>query len=100
MLFCKVILVLMLCLIPHINPHGSAALTHSQEFATGLSDTEEARVRGTSAYMARRDLFTSGLEMERSEQISRKEAMRESAERISMSKRVSEKGLSSCFQVI
>nr|XP_046227623.1 M-protein, striated muscle isoform X3 [Scatophagus argus] len=62
----------------------------SQEFATGLSDTEEARVRDSAAYMARRDLFTSGLEMERSEQISRKEAMRESAERISLSKRIHE----------
>ncbi|XP_071341027.1 myomesin-1 isoform X7 [Trachinotus anak] len=62
----------------------------SQEFATGLSDTEEARVRDTAAYMARRDLFTSGVEMERSEQISRKEAMRESAERISLSKRIHE----------
>uniref|UniRef100_A0A8D3D5D5 Myomesin-1 n=1 Tax=Scophthalmus maximus TaxID=52904 RepID=A0A8D3D5D5_SCOMX len=55
----------------------------SQEFATGFSDTEGARVRN----MARRDLFTSGLEMERSEQISRKEAMRESADRISLNKR-------------
>uniref|UniRef100_A0A3B5R8E5 Myomesin 1 n=1 Tax=Xiphophorus maculatus TaxID=8083 RepID=A0A3B5R8E5_XIPMA len=55
-----------------------SADTNSQEFATGLSDTEEARVRDTAAYMARRDLFTSGLEMERSEVISRKEAMRES----------------------
>nr|XP_054607435.1 M-protein, striated muscle isoform X2 [Nothobranchius furzeri] len=62
----------------------------SQEFATGLSDKEEARVRDTAAYMARRDLFTSGLEMERSEVISRKEAMRESAERISQNKRIHE----------
>ncbi|XP_030612165.1 M-protein, striated muscle isoform X2 [Archocentrus centrarchus] len=62
----------------------------SQAFATGLSDTEEARVRDTAAYMARRDLFTSGLEMERSEIISRKEAMRESAERISLNKRIHE----------
>uniref|UniRef100_A0A665WL65 Myomesin-1 n=1 Tax=Echeneis naucrates TaxID=173247 RepID=A0A665WL65_ECHNA len=61
-----------------------------REFATGFSDTEEARVRETAAYMARRDLFTSGVEMERSEQISRREAMRESAERITLSKRVSE----------
>ncbi|TMS09021.1 Myomesin-1 [Larimichthys crocea] len=51
----------------------------SEEFATGYSGTEEARVRDTAAYMARRDLFTSGLEMERSELISRREAMRESA---------------------
>uniref|UniRef100_A0A3Q3VPE9 Myomesin-1 n=1 Tax=Mola mola TaxID=94237 RepID=A0A3Q3VPE9_MOLML len=62
----------------------------SQEFATGLLDTEEARVRDTAAYMARRDLFTSGMEMERSELISRKEAMRESANRISINKRIHE----------
>uniref|UniRef100_UPI0037E79D1E myomesin-1 isoform X2 n=1 Tax=Semicossyphus pulcher TaxID=241346 RepID=UPI0037E79D1E len=62
----------------------------SQEFATGLSDTEEARVRDTAAYMARRDLFTSGVEMERSELVSRREAMRETAERISLSKRIHE----------
>lgn len=46
-------------------------------------------MRDSAAFMARMDLFTSGLEMERSEQISRKEAMRESAERISLNKRVS-----------
>ncbi|XP_042076922.1 M-protein, striated muscle isoform X3 [Haplochromis burtoni] len=40
--------------------------------------------------MARRDLFTSGLEMERSELISRKETMRESAERITLNKRIHE----------
>ncbi|KAM8731397.1 myomesin-1 isoform 2-T2 [Acanthopagrus schlegelii] len=62
----------------------------SQEYAAGLSDTEEARVRDTAAYMARRDLFTSGLEMERSELISRREAMRGSAERISLNKRIHE----------
>ncbi|KAK2859600.1 hypothetical protein Q5P01_004220 [Channa striata] len=62
----------------------------SQEFATGLSDTEGKRVRDTATNMARRDLFTSGLEMERSEQISRKEVMRESAERISQNKRIHE----------
>uniref|UniRef100_A0A3B3CXI2 Myomesin 1b n=1 Tax=Oryzias melastigma TaxID=30732 RepID=A0A3B3CXI2_ORYME len=54
-----------------------------------MSDTEETRVRETAGYMARRNLFTKGLEMERSEVISRKEAMRESAERISLNKRVS-----------
>lgn len=79
----------MTCLTLQIHPWLGSADTHSQEFATGLSDTEEARVRDTAAYMARRNLFTSGLEMERSEVISRKEAMRESAERISMNKRVS-----------
>lgn len=64
----------------------------SQEFASGFSNTEEPRARDTSAYMARRDVFTSGLEMERSEQISRKEAMRETANRISLNKRVSSLG--------
>ncbi|XP_074550134.1 myomesin-1 [Halichoeres trimaculatus] len=62
----------------------------SQEFVTGLSDTEAARVRDTAAYMARRDLFTSGMEMERSELISRREAMRGTAERISLNKRIHE----------
>ncbi|KAM4606223.1 myomesin-1 [Polymixia lowei] len=62
----------------------------SQEFITGMSDTEEARLKETSAYMAQRDLFASGLEMERSKQTSRKVAMRESAERISLSKRIHE----------
>uniref|UniRef100_A0A8C3AFE5 Myomesin 1 n=1 Tax=Cyclopterus lumpus TaxID=8103 RepID=A0A8C3AFE5_CYCLU len=57
-----------------------------------FSDTEETRVRDTAAYMARRDLFTSGLEMERSEQTSRREAIRESAERISLNKRIYEHG--------
>ncbi|KAM7390295.1 hypothetical protein PAMA_008459 [Pampus argenteus] len=60
----------------------------SEEFATGFSNTEVTRVRDTAAYMARRDHFTSGLEMQRSELISRKETMRESAERISMNKRI------------
>ncbi|XP_056155262.1 M-protein, striated muscle [Lampris incognitus] len=62
----------------------------SQEFATGLSDTEEARMKETAAYMAQRDLFTSGVEMERSQQTSRRVAMRESAERISLKKRIHE----------
>lgn len=74
------------------SPHPSLALfyknAYSEEFATGFSEKEE-HLRDTAAYMARRDLFTRGLEMERSEQISRKETMRESAERISLNKRVS-----------
>ncbi|XP_037312073.2 M-protein, striated muscle isoform X5 [Pungitius pungitius] len=64
----------------------------SQEFAAGFSGTEERRARDTAGYMARRDLFTSGLEMERSEQVSRREAMRGSAERISLNKRIHEHG--------
>ncbi|XP_041718013.2 M-protein, striated muscle isoform X1 [Coregonus clupeaformis] len=62
----------------------------SQEYASGLSDTEEARLKESTGYMARRNLFTSGLEMERTEQTSRKVSMRESAERISLSKRINE----------
>lgn len=62
----------------------------SHEYASGFSDTEEARVKESAGYMARRNLFTSGLEMERTEQTSRKVSMRESAERISLSKRIYE----------
>uniref|UniRef100_A0AAR2K4Q9 Myomesin-1 n=1 Tax=Pygocentrus nattereri TaxID=42514 RepID=A0AAR2K4Q9_PYGNA len=60
----------------------------SQEFASGLSDTEEARAKESAAYLARRDLFTSGVEMERMEHKSRRSIMRESAERISLNKRI------------
>uniref|UniRef100_A0A673ZJ20 Myomesin 1 n=1 Tax=Salmo trutta TaxID=8032 RepID=A0A673ZJ20_SALTR len=62
----------------------------SQEYASGLSDTEEARMKESAGYMARRNLFTSGLEMERTEQTSRKVSMRQSAEHISLSKRIYE----------
>ncbi|XP_037612125.1 M-protein, striated muscle isoform X2 [Sebastes umbrosus] len=64
----------------------------SEDFATGYSHTEEGRVRDTASYMANRDLFTSGLEMERSEQTTRRENMRESANRISLNKRIHEHG--------
>lgn len=46
-------------------------------------------MKESAGYMARRNLFTSGLEMERTEQTSRKVSMRQSAEHISLSKRVS-----------
>uniref|UniRef100_A0A8C7GAG5 Myomesin-1 n=1 Tax=Oncorhynchus kisutch TaxID=8019 RepID=A0A8C7GAG5_ONCKI len=62
----------------------------SQEYASGLSDTEEARMKESAGYMARRNLFTSGLEMERTEQTSRKVSVRHSAEHISLSKRSEE----------
>uniref|UniRef100_A0A8C8G116 Myomesin-1 n=1 Tax=Oncorhynchus tshawytscha TaxID=74940 RepID=A0A8C8G116_ONCTS len=62
----------------------------SQEYASGLSDTEEARMKESAGYMARRNLFTSGLEMERTEQTSRKVSVRQSAEHISLSKRIYE----------
>ncbi|XP_077592599.1 myomesin-1 [Stigmatopora nigra] len=61
---------------------------NSQEFAAGYS--QESKLRNTAAYMESRDLFASGLEMERTEQISRKEAMRESATRISLKKTIYE----------
>ncbi|XP_029955781.1 M-protein, striated muscle isoform X2 [Salarias fasciatus] len=76
----------------HIIGYVVPVFRSSQEFGAGLSDTEDVRARDSAAYMARRDLFTSGLEMERSELISRREAMRESANRISMSKRLHEHG--------
>uniref|UniRef100_A0A8C2F8Y0 Myomesin-1 n=1 Tax=Cyprinus carpio TaxID=7962 RepID=A0A8C2F8Y0_CYPCA len=59
----------------------------SHEFESGLSDTEEARAKESAGYLARRDLFASGLESERIEHKSRRTVMRESAERISLSKR-------------
>ncbi|XP_072543002.1 myomesin-1 [Salminus brasiliensis] len=62
----------------------------SKEFASGLSDTEDIRAKETAGYLARRDLFTSGVEMERVEQKSRRTVMRESAERISLTKRIHE----------
>uniref|UniRef100_A0A8C7KXB7 Myomesin 1 n=1 Tax=Oncorhynchus kisutch TaxID=8019 RepID=A0A8C7KXB7_ONCKI len=68
----------------------SSSRASASEYASGFSDTEEARVKESAGYMARRNLFTSGLEMERTEQTSRKVSMRESAERISLSKRIYE----------
>ncbi len=61
----------------------------SHEFESGLSDTEEARAKECAGYLARRDLFASGVESEHIEHKSRRSIMRESAERISLSKRVS-----------
>uniref|UniRef100_A0A8C5H6B9 Myomesin 1b n=1 Tax=Gouania willdenowi TaxID=441366 RepID=A0A8C5H6B9_GOUWI len=71
---------------------GFTLLTFSSDFAAGLSDSDGPRVRDTAAYMARRELFTTGLEMERSELASRREAVRESANRISFNKRIHEHG--------
>lgn len=50
---------------------------------------EESSARRCAAYTSRSGVFTSGLETERSELISRKEAVRRSAEHISLNKRVS-----------
>ncbi|KAJ8385834.1 hypothetical protein AAFF_G00181900 [Aldrovandia affinis] len=60
----------------------------SQEFASGLSDTEEARLKESAGYLARRNLFSSELKQERIQQTSRKVAMRESAERITLNKKI------------
>lgn len=46
-------------------------------------------MKESSAYMARRGLFSSDMETERSDYTSRRTMMRESAERISLTKRVS-----------
>ncbi|KAJ8277638.1 hypothetical protein GJAV_G00077930 [Gymnothorax javanicus] len=64
----------------------------SQEFVSGLSDTEEARVKETAGYLARRDLFSSELNEETAEvqQKTRRAAMRESAERIALKKTIHE----------
>uniref|UniRef100_A0A673L8L9 M-protein, striated muscle-like n=1 Tax=Sinocyclocheilus rhinocerous TaxID=307959 RepID=A0A673L8L9_9TELE len=62
----------------------------SHEFQSGLSDTEEARAKESAGYLARRDLFASGVESERIEHKSHRTVMRESAERISLSKRIYE----------
>lgn len=62
----------------------------SYDFAAGYLDTEESRVRRSTAYTSRSDVFTGGLE---TELVSRKEAMRHSAERISLNKRVSGAGI-------
>uniref|UniRef100_A0A8C7TB89 Myomesin 1 n=1 Tax=Oncorhynchus mykiss TaxID=8022 RepID=A0A8C7TB89_ONCMY len=69
---------------------ASLSASRGQEYASGLSDTEEARMKESAGYMARRNLFTSGLEMERTEQTSRKVSVRQSAEHISLSKRIYE----------
>ncbi|XP_016414659.1 myomesin-1 [Sinocyclocheilus rhinocerous] len=62
----------------------------SHEFESGLSDTEEARAKESAGYLARRDLFARGMESERVEHKSRRTVVRESAERISLSKRIHE----------
>ncbi|XP_036376854.1 M-protein, striated muscle-like [Megalops cyprinoides] len=62
----------------------------SQEFASGLSDTEETRLKETAGYLARRDLFSSELKQEKVQQTSRRVAMRETAERIALSKTIHE----------
>ncbi|KAG7488543.1 hypothetical protein MATL_G00035010 [Megalops atlanticus] len=62
----------------------------SQEFASGLSDTEEARLKESAGYLSRRDLFSSELKQEKVQQTSRRVAMRETAERIALSKTIHE----------
>uniref|UniRef100_A0A6Q2YSW5 Myomesin-1 n=1 Tax=Esox lucius TaxID=8010 RepID=A0A6Q2YSW5_ESOLU len=79
---------------PHPPPRTLSSLAFlpnpSQEYASGFSDMDETRVKEGSGYVSRRSLFTRGSEMERTEQTSRKVSMRESAERISLNKRIYE----------
>uniref|UniRef100_A0A672P6C2 Myomesin 1 n=1 Tax=Sinocyclocheilus grahami TaxID=75366 RepID=A0A672P6C2_SINGR len=53
----------------------------------GFVYTEDACAKESAGYLARRDLFASGVESERIEHKSHRTVMRESAERISLSKR-------------
>uniref|UniRef100_A0A673GYX1 Myomesin-1 n=1 Tax=Sinocyclocheilus rhinocerous TaxID=307959 RepID=A0A673GYX1_9TELE len=71
------------------SSHSSKS-TKGHEFESGLSDTEEARAKESAGYLARRDLFARGMESERVEHKSRRTVVRESAERISLSKRIHE----------
>ncbi|XP_056440362.1 myomesin-1 isoform X1 [Gadus chalcogrammus] len=74
----------------HIIGYVVPIFRGSLEFAGGYSGVEDSRLKATSASMWGQDHFTSGLEMERSEVSSRKVTIRESAERISLSKTIYE----------
>uniref|UniRef100_A0AAY3ZY31 Myomesin-1 n=1 Tax=Denticeps clupeoides TaxID=299321 RepID=A0AAY3ZY31_9TELE len=69
---------------------SSASSSRGKEYASGMTDTEDTHMKETAGYLARRDLFTSSVETERREHSSRRAVMRESAERISLSKRIHE----------
>uniref|UniRef100_H3ASF7 Myomesin-1 n=1 Tax=Latimeria chalumnae TaxID=7897 RepID=H3ASF7_LATCH len=75
------------------------------EHISGITNTEEERIKETAGYLARRNLFATGegvsvaantivksVEEEMFEKKSRKVAVRESAERISLRKKISETG--------
>ncbi|KAG7268622.1 hypothetical protein CRUP_020055, partial [Coryphaenoides rupestris] len=72
----------------HIIGYVVPIFRGSREFAGGYSGVAESRVTASSASMSGQDLFTRGLEMERSEVSARKAAMRETADRISLSKTI------------
>ncbi|XP_058878507.1 myomesin-1-like isoform X1 [Acipenser ruthenus] len=74
-----------------------------REYVSGITDTEEERIKETAGYLARRNLFSSGegvtaisrstedtVREEMFEKKSRKTAMRESAERINLNKKIHE----------
>ncbi|XP_033849139.2 M-protein, striated muscle-like [Acipenser ruthenus] len=74
-----------------------------REYISGITDTEEERIKETAGYLARRNLFTTGesvTAISRStvdtvgekmfEKKSRKTAMRESAEHINLNKKIHE----------
>ncbi|XP_066579524.1 myomesin-1 isoform X2 [Amia ocellicauda] len=75
-----------------------------REFHSGITDTEEERIKETAGYLARRNLFAAEegislmatsqsqtMEVGRIEKKSRKVAMRESAEHITLNKKIHEK---------
>ncbi|MBN3279839.1 MYOM2 protein, partial [Polyodon spathula] len=75
----------------------------SREYVSGITDTEEERIKETAGYLARRNLFTTGegvMAISKStvdtvgekmfEKKSRKVAMRESAEHINLNKKIHE----------
>ncbi|XP_041103770.1 myomesin-2-like isoform X1 [Polyodon spathula] len=74
-----------------------------REYVSGITDTEEERIKETAGYLARRNLFTTGegvMAISKStvdtvgekmfEKKSRKVAMRESAEHINLNKKIHE----------
>ncbi|XP_044279834.1 myomesin-1 isoform X1 [Varanus komodoensis] len=77
--------------------------TGSQTYVSGITDTEQERIKESAAYIARRNLFATGegitathretsssVEEERHEKKSRKVAIREKAERMALKKTLRE----------
>uniref|UniRef100_A0A452GWL1 Myomesin-1 n=1 Tax=Gopherus agassizii TaxID=38772 RepID=A0A452GWL1_9SAUR len=81
---------------------GSEAYSHGQVYVSGITDTEQERIKESAAYIARRNLFatgegisatrvaTSSSTEEQHEKKSRKVAIRESAERLALKKTLEE----------
>lgn len=80
-----------------------------QTYLSGITDTEQERIKESAAYVARRNLFATGegitatkketsysVEEETHEKKSRKVAIREKAERLSLKKTVLNNRLTTC----